>query len=275
MDTDDPIPAQRTPAAAAPTHAGTATPRPEPPPSVLARGLAALRTRWSSWLAELLVIMVGILAAFALENWGQQRAREREQLAILRSALGELKADLEDVAFNVRVHEQAVRSMDLLDARLAGDAEYHDSLAAHFHNALNMPRFVHSTAAFQSMQSAGMDIITNEALRLALFRLYGANYANYRTAEEEQAAEITYGLRHVMPGRFEEGYRFEQVRQSYGGRMVPLDFPALRRDREYRYYLRTLRNRTDVLVRFHYRNLGREIESVRDLVQAELRARGG
>jgi hypothetical protein len=234
-----------------------------------------MRKRWPAYLAELLVIMTVILAAFALENWGRERARDRTVVTLLRSAIGELDADLEDVAFNVRVHEQAIRSMDVVLAHLGTDAPYHDSPATHFHDALDMPRFVHSTGAFESIQAAGLDIIRNDDLRLALLRLDGANCVNDRGAEEEHAAEIVHGLRDIMPTRFVEGVEYDRIGQSYDGTMVPLDYTALARDREFRYYLRTLRNRTDALVRFHDRNLGREIAAVRELVQAELRARGG
>ncbi len=225
------------------------------------------------YVAEILVIMVSILAAFALDNWKDNQSRNAEEIAVLTTALREIQSDLSDIDFNVAWHEQAIRSLDLVITQLESGAAYHDSLAAHFHNAFNMPRFVHSTSAFQTMQSQGMDIISNEELRNRLIRVYGATYENYRTAETEHASEIAHGLRTIGPGRFTEGYGFTEVGQSYRGMMVPTDFQRLKRDQEFLYYMKTLRNRTNVFVNFYYRNLRSQVEALRDALQEEISRR--
>lgn len=234
------------------------------------RALRRVIGRWPEYLAEIVVIMASILAAFALDNWNDGRSRKRAEVAILRSALSELSLDLADIDFNVRNHEQAVRSMDLLVETLEGDSSYHDSLAVHFHNALIMPRFVHSRSAFESMQSSGLDIVSNEELRRRLIRLYGAHYTNYQIAESELANEITHGLRSVMPGRFVQGFNYDQIGESYHGTLVPTNFEALKKDPEFLYYLRTLRNRTRVFVAFFYRGLRNDVTSSHDLIEKEL-----
>jgi hypothetical protein len=195
--------------------------------------LRILLRSWPRYLAEILVIVGSILAAFALDSWNDDRSRRREEVAILRSALNELQSDLSDIDYNVRHHEQVIRSMDLVLDQLDSDAPWHDSLAVHFHNALIMPRFVHSTSAYETMQSRGMDIGSDEELRNRLIRLHGAHYANYLTAETEQASEINHGLRAIMPGRFTEGFNYDEVGRTYHGTMVPIDFEALKQDREF------------------------------------------
>ena len=93
--------------------------------------------RWPEYLVEVIVVMVSILAAFALDNWNDGRARQRVEISILRSAMSELASDLTDIDFNVRNHEQAIRSMDLIVEYLEGDSLYRDSLAVDFHNVTN------------------------------------------------------------------------------------------------------------------------------------------
>lgn len=231
------------------------------------------RKTWPRYVTEAVVIVTSVLTAFALDSWRERRSREAEEIAILATALEETERDLADIDFNVARHAQAITSLDLVLAQLEANRPYHDSLAAHFHNAFNMPRFVHSTSAFETMQSQGMDIVSNEPLRNRLIRVYGATYANYLTAEAELASEITYGLRTIAPGRFREGYRFTDVGRSYAGRMTPLAFDRLRRDQEFLYFMRTLRNRTDVFVNFHYRNLRSESQQLRDDLTTEITRR--
>lgn len=234
------------------------------------RRLQAVAKDWPRYVAEVLVIVGSILAAFALDGWRDDQSRRAEEIAILTTALAEVERDLEDIDYNIRWHELAVGSLDVVIAQLENDAPYHDSLAAHFHNAFNMPRFVHSTGAFETMQSTGMDVVSNEALRRDLIRLYGAFYTNYRTAEAGLADEIAYGLRTIGPGRFVEGFHFTEVGRTYRGRMVPTDFEALKQDREFLYYMKTLRNRTYTFVNFYYRNLRGEVEEMRDLLEEEV-----
>ena len=261
-------PAPREPAPREPLAHG---PSDAPARGVLRHDLRALLRRWPQYVAEMLVVMASILGAFALDRWNDHRKGEREQVTILKVALDELRLDSVDIAFNLRVHREAIRSIDILISQLQGDAPWHDSLAVHFHAALAMPRFVHSTSAFETMKARGMDVVSNEELRRQLIRLYGAEYTNYRVAESELADEITYGLRSIMPGRFREGYAFDEIGKSYRGTMVPWDFEALKRDRLFGYYLGTLRNRTRVFVEFHYRGLQSSVTRVHGLVDSEVR----
>jgi hypothetical protein len=230
-------------------------------------------SRWPEYLAEMLVVMASIIGAFALDRWNDRRKGDREQVTVLTVALNELRQDSMDIAFNMSVHQDAVRSMDILLGQMRSNAPWHDSLALHFHAALAMPRFVHSTSAFETMKSRGMDLVSNEALRTQMIRLYGAEYANYRVAEAELADDINHGLRTIMPGRFREGFAFNDIGRSYRGTMVPWDFNALKRDRAFEYYLATLRNRTNVFVQFHYDALRASVARVRGLVDQEVRRR--
>ncbi len=233
----------------------------------------SLLTKTKKHLAEIVVIIFSILAAFALDNWRDNQLQNREEIAILQTALEELESDLTDIDFNVAVHRQAISSMDIVLDQLKSGVLYNDSLAEHFHNGFSMPRFVHSTSAFETMQSSGMDIVSNEELRRKLIRLYGRSYNNYRTIESEHANEINYGIRTIGPGRFMVGYNFDEVGRSYHGTMVPTNFNALKNDEEFLYYLRTLRNRTNVFVNFFYRNLRSDVEGVHDLLEAEIHRR--
>lgn len=234
------------------------------------RTLRAVATQWPRYLVEVVVVVFSILSAFALENWRDDRSRAAEEVTILRAALSGLQSDLDDIDFNTARHQEAVASLDLILAQLETGAPYHDSLAAHFHHGTIMPRFVHSSSAYETLQSRGLDLVSNEEVRDALVRVYGRNYADYLRAEDDLASEVAYGLRHIMSGRFTEGYRFSEVGSSYRGTATPLDFESLRSDSEYLYYLRTLRNRRVGFLGFYLRNLRSSVEGTMARIDAEI-----
>lgn len=245
-------------------------PDPETPSIDFRRTLRAVAAHWPRYLVEVAVVVFSILSAFALENWRDDRSRAAEELTILRAALSGLQSDLDDIDYNTARHREAVASLDLVLAHLETGAPYHDSLAAHFHHGTIMPRFVHSSSAYETLQSRGLDLVSNDEVRNALVRVYGRNYTDYLRAEDDLASEVAYGLRHIMAGRFIEGYGFTEVGSTYRGSTTPLDFEALRSDSEYLYYLRTLRNRRVTFLGFYLRNLRSSVEDTKARVEAEI-----
>ena len=135
------------------------------------KSLQALARRWPRYLAEIIVVVFSILTAFALDNWREEQSRDREEVAILRAALTGLRADQSDIDFNMARHEEAVASLDVIVRSLERGAPYHDSLAAHFHNGTVIPHFIHSSSAFETLQSRGLDLISKEDVRDALVRV--------------------------------------------------------------------------------------------------------
>lgn len=217
---------------------------------------------------EIVVLIIGIYGAFELSNYGEDRARRRAEIDILKGCKTELMADLADIEVNIADLEKSRRALALLVEVLENDGSYHDSLSRHFNYTLLPIHFVHSTSSFEMLKAKGLDLVSNQALRTRLVTLYDSQYDWFLQAESEELDEVQYGIRHILPGRFEAGFDFNE--SAWKGNMVPLDFEALKTDTPYLYFLKTQQNRTRIYIDYFYAQLKGRVESALLALDEEL-----
>ena len=91
-----------------------------------------IRSKWFHYGFETLAVVVGILIAFALDNWNDERKQQELELKTLIELKNALQSDLEDIIHNANRHKNAQISCELLIDHMDGNLPYHDSLAKHF-----------------------------------------------------------------------------------------------------------------------------------------------
>lgn len=235
---------------------------------MIKRILSTFKEKWPEYLFEIIVLIIGIYGAFELANYGENRNRRRAELEILKGCQTELIADLAEIDLNRSELRKSKGSLDLILEVLENDGSYHDSLAFHFNYLLLPMHFVHSTSSFETAKSKGLDIISNPVIRTKLISLYDSQYDFFIQGEAEELAEVQYGMRHILPGRFEEGYNYPNSDYTFSGTMVPKDFESLKRDEEFLYFIKTQSNRTRSYIDFFYENLRKSVSSmIQDLDQ--------
>ncbi len=223
------------------------------------RMLTTLKEKWPEYFFEILVLVTGIYGAFELANYGENRNRKRAEVEILKGCKTELIADLKDITINMEDLRKSQFAFDILLEVLENDGNYHDSLSGHFNYTLLPMHFVHSTSSFETLKSKGLDLISNTILRTKLISLYDSQYDLFLQAEAEELAEVQYGMRHILPGRFESAFDYDG---TFEGKMVPLDFESLKKDQEYLYFIKTQQNRTRSYQSYFYETLKNSVASM-------------
>lgn len=126
---------------------------------------------WYKYLLEILVITIGILGAFALNNWNDQRkqaAFEREVLIQIKVNLQNDKERLIDIKQNFDLAVSATNKI-LTNSQTH---EYQDSLKYWLGHVIYFDRFQPLTNAYSVLKSKGLDNLSNQQLAFLLGRYY-------------------------------------------------------------------------------------------------------
>ena len=151
----------------------------------------------------------------------------------------------------------------LLQAYLAAGHPYADSLDAYFGAVyVGGSAGILNVAPYEALRGRGLQLITNDALRLQIIEVYENTYAAIRRQEEMNSGVMFDVLRPYYLAHF-SGLRF-------GENATPIDFETLRRDQQ---FLSILEYRADfiqrALIEWYLQALG-DIESLLLAVEAEL-----
>jgi len=74
------------------------------------RILTTFKQKWPEYLLEILVIILGILAAFALNNWKEQKQEAQIELSALIDLRQELEINLEKLEYSIGRHEGGIEN---------------------------------------------------------------------------------------------------------------------------------------------------------------------
>ena len=128
-------------------------------------------------IGEILLVMIGILLAFQVDSWNDQRKRDLLEIDILKELKQNLMVDIVDIDENISQHEQSLKSSQIISSVIENDLPNNDSLNNHFSNIIIVPMFLPTKTAYENLKLTGTTIIENDSLRLAIIELYERKYA--------------------------------------------------------------------------------------------------
>lgn len=218
------------------------------------RLLSTLSQKWPEYLLEVLVITMGILAAFALNNWNDQRKLRNREIQMLTNIQSGLKSDLVDLKDNNQGQRSLRSSQHFILDFLDGQFDHHDSLDWHFGHLYQYSTFLANEGAFETLNSIGKDIISNDSLLSEINDLYDARYDWYKRNEQ-------------LFSKYCEEYVSDHASRHFNNlsnSMTPLSIEKIRADQQYRFSVSTLR----AINNLHIGSITRTIRAVENLIAA-------
>lgn len=128
--------------------------------------------KWPEYLLEILVITMGILGAYVLNNWNESRKSHRATDEALENVLADLRQD--SIQFD-SYYNNSVRLTENLSRTISNVLEGgdDDSLEHYFHRSKGFLVAVVHNSAFESMNQLGLvPNIKDKGLKYDLMRYY-------------------------------------------------------------------------------------------------------
>jgi hypothetical protein len=219
---------------------------------------------------EFLSIFIAVIAAFALNNWNDNRKDRIAESKILTEISNGLELDLKDVAINQMGHETGLMACDYFLNIIDGKPIKKDTLTIG-HHYLRLTRdftSIQNTSGYQTLKSRGFELVKNDSLRSQIIALYEYDYQSLRKIEEEY---------HEM--QFQENY-FHEINDMIAphfiydslGSIVELEKPIPLTNEEkkrFKSYLWKIRLNRNFVLRY-YNGVNVRIKKLQSNIEKEL-----
>jgi hypothetical protein len=153
-----------------------------------------LKKKWPEYILEILVITIGILGAYTLNDWGATRNRNQAELEILKEIKSNLELDLIDLNGNRRGHFDNLKVLDSLKSAEQFQLSK-EKVAVNLYGAFRDYVYTPQRSAIETLTAKGVDLISDDSLRINILRLYDFYTSSLVKLEEEyQPSQFTDDL---------------------------------------------------------------------------------
>jgi hypothetical protein len=157
---------------------------------------------WKKYGFDFLSIFVAVVAAFALNNWNDNRRDNLTENKILLEISNGLEKDIDDIQENVRGHNLGLVACNYFRKAFAGNEIAKDSMLHNYYCLTRDYVTIQNSAGYEALKSKGLELIKNDTLRLKIISLYEYDYSILSKLEEE------YG-----EGQFHQSY-FKEINEE-------------------------------------------------------------
>lgn len=142
------------------------------------------RGSWHRYIFEFVSIFVGVSLAFALENWNEKSRLEASESKTLFEIKNGLLKDKEDLTQNLEGHLKALKSCDYFIELIHGKNVDPTQFPQNYNDLLRDYISIQNRSGYESLKSRGLELVTNDSLRLNIISIYDFYYEIVEKAEE-------------------------------------------------------------------------------------------
>ncbi len=181
-------------------------------------------------IGEIVLVVIGILIALQINNWNEGQKQKELEIKYLTEIRNSLESDLPDIEFNIEFNRSKLNSHQVILQYIDGELGYSDSLSFHFSNLLFNTRTLVNTSAYENLKSRGLEIISNDSLRMSITRLYAFEFHNLVDFETKDDHVFQYSQ--FLP-EITNALKINSLNPSLGfvsGEAEPIDVTGIKND---------------------------------------------
>ncbi|MEJ2088990.1 MAG: hypothetical protein P8Y69_11075 [Gammaproteobacteria bacterium] len=160
------------------------------------------KLNWSYGIGELLIVIVGVLVALAVDQWNDQRRDRAEETEIVGRLITDLRADLERLSFGQDAISRKQVSLHRVYSSLASPNERPKNLAAFLQDIVFGAGYGWSQAralrpTFSELVASGkLDLIHDTAIRTKVVEYYDADLTRQSRIDARKTGypDLSYAL---------------------------------------------------------------------------------
>ncbi|MBL7859217.1 MAG: hypothetical protein JNM57_16110 [Cyclobacteriaceae bacterium] len=234
-----------------------------------------LKSQWYKYVIEVIVVILGILIAYNLEQWSNDRSNKKREIEVLKEFKRALSADLAEMNSNIRMHEYSILSSRIILKVIKDNLPYHDSLDACFAHTHAFTVFSGRVGPIEQLKNTNLAIVSNDSLRLEIISMYDEAYPRIRLVE--LAIRRDYEQLRDFDRLYFEAYDVDPVSTNknvpppFWGIMRPIRFTELKTNPEYSALLRARISNQMGLLRGHYNPTEKALSNLLNQIDQEIR----
>lgn len=142
--------------------------------------------RWyaSDFFLSMFATLFGVMIAFWLTEWANERDFKDKERHLLMEIQHELELNLKDLKLNMEGHKAGLAAVKSIQTYLQTDTISLDTLPQRYLDALRDFISIQHTAAYETMKARGLESISNDSLRLNIADLYDFEFETIEKIEE-------------------------------------------------------------------------------------------
>jgi hypothetical protein len=176
-------------------------------------------------VGEILLVVVGILIAFQVDNWNEAKKLAKVERSLLSELKTNLESNVQNLESDIEVQVQGASAIHFLLDHLDARRPYRDTLDVLFQAADYVPETVLSSSAFETLKSSGLGLVSNDRLRKRIIDLFEVKYP-YLMQETRRLEDQLWTATSVpLYQRY--------FRREVSGRAHPTDYESLLEDEEF------------------------------------------
>lgn len=192
---------------------------------------------------EILLVVLGILIALQVNTWNQNRQRSELEKKILLEIHENLNVDILELEDDINGFQILIESDSILIHHFQSKYPYNDSIGAHIHIAQLSPHSVPFTSGYKLLESKGIEVISDDALRMLITHLYEWDIPYYGNYAEERFAIMGS----IIQPYWAKNFYIEDYDKLYGKKRVPINYNSLLQDSEFISLLHTSKLQAEIM----------------------------